>query len=259
MPGVQWLKIDLTDSKALYSVMDAIGPAVVIHTAAMANIDDCERQKSLAESVNYSGTCKIAEKCHEMKSRLIFVSTDNVFDGEKGHYCEEDVPNPINYYGETKLRAEQAVSSICPDYVIARAALIYGSPRCGGSSFSKWLLMNLKGSDEVPVYIDQFRSPIYAEDLARALLELAALNCTGLFHLGGPLCLNRYEFGKILCECYGYSEKKLKKTLMDASHHDATRPRDLSFDISKCQEFLNGQPLDPYEGIARMRLEAHHN
>lgn len=255
LPGVHWSKVDLKIAGELDRLIEECKPDVIVHNAAAANIDFCEREQALAKRINYESTLTIAKKCREFSIRLVYVSTDNVFDGEKKFYNEEDVPDPINFYGITKLRAEEAVMSQVSSFVIARAALIYGPPRLRGGSFSEWILERLKKGESVPVFTDQYRSPVYVEDLARALLELAGADWTGIVHLGGPERLNRYEFASKVCDVYGFSYKNLNKTLVDDIAGLTQRPRDLSFDITLAKKIVTFPMSDCRQGIERMFLK----
>lgn len=251
--GVQCRQLDLRDSSAIQTILDELRPDVVIHNAAVADIDFCEKEKNVARAINYHGTEILAKKCKQLGLRLIYVSTDNVFDGKRGNYSEDDLPNPINYYGETKQLAEEAIASICQNFVIARAALIYGAPVTAGSSFSEWIFNNLKAGNSVTVFVDQFRTPIYAMNLSEALLELAESDWYGTIHLGGPQKLSRYGFAKIFCDIFGFSTKTLEPTFIKDTPFLAKRPLDLSFNISKAQKVLNTQFLSCEAGFKQMK------
>jgi len=245
--------MDLRDASAIKSVLVEARPDVVIHNAAAADVDFCEKEKFIAQEVNFYGTEILAAICNQFGIRIIFLSTDNVFSGEDGNYDEEAIANPINYYGETKRLAEEAVSNICENFVIARVALIYGMSITGGSSFSDWIFKNLVAGYTVPVYVDQFRTPIYSVSLAEALLELAELKWCGTIHLGGSQKLSRYEFARLFCDIFGFSKKYLKQTYMKNDLHLAKRPKDLSLNITRANKLLKSRLLNCTAGIELLK------
>lgn len=252
LPDVTWRHLDLRDLRAVAALVEEARPEAIIHNAAMADIDLCEREPELARVVNYSSTLQLARKAEALGARFIYVSTDNVFDGDKGDYREQEEPRPVNYYGETKLLAERAVVHVCSSYVIARAALIYGPPILGGTSSSEWVLRKLQAGETVPAFVDQHRTPIYAPDLAAALLELVDSAWSGTVHLGGPERVSRYEFARQIGRAFGFSEALLRETRMKEVSGLARRPRDLSFRIECAQALLKTQFSTISEGARRM-------
>lgn len=251
---VQWRQLDLRNALEVKNLLGEIRPEAIIHNAAAADIDFCEREKSLAKAINYYGTIALAEEGQQLGSKLIFVSTDNVFKGDQSFYREDARPEPINYYGETKLLAEETISKTCEDFIIARAALIYGKPVANGNSFSEWIFNNLKAGKYVPVYVDQFRTPVHVVNLAEALLELAVMDWRGIIHLAGPQRMSRYEFANIFCEIFGFSKKYLEMTYMKDAVSAAKRPVDLSLDITRAKKMLKSQLLNCVEGLRQMKL-----
>jgi dTDP-4-dehydrorhamnose reductase len=256
IPGVTWIEVDLTDKKNLEAAFKTIRPDAVIHAAAMSHIDWCEENRDEAHAVNAESSAFLAALCRESGSRMVFVSSDMVFDGEKGMYAETDPVHPVNYYGETKCTAEAEVGRNCPDSVCARSALIYGEPVYGGTSFAHQMVLNLRSGKEVTLFTDQYRSPVSAENLARALLELAGTSFTGILHLGGSERIGRYAFGLLLAELNGLPKSLVKPVRMEEFPPAAPRPKDVSLNVSKAEGLLKTKPQNCREGLQSVRSAA---
>jgi len=236
--GVTCFKLDLAGEKQIESVMEKCRPEAVIHAAAMCIPDDCEQDPKKTYHVNATATEILAEQCVRYQSRLVFVSTDMVFDGKGRYYSESDETHPVNVYGQSKLVAEKFIRAVCTNSVIARSALIYGRPVTGSNSFSERILSRISKGESVSLFPDQFRSPVLVNDLANALLELAGNDWEGTIHLGGGTRVDRYTFGIRLAHLKGIPERLIKSESMNTHKATAPRPRDVSLDISLARKIL---------------------
>lgn len=254
--GVNFTYLNLSDLNSIERSIKQIRPQVIIHTAAISSVDSCEIQKDLAHTVNFQAVRKLATLAELHGIRLIFLSSDMVYDGEKGYYQEEDAVNPINYYGETKVLAEQEIKETCSNYVIARPALIYGTAVTNANSFSDKILQNISNNISVKLFYDQYRTPILVQNLAESLLELGDHAFVGTLNLGGSQRISRYDFGLEMAQVYHFSSKLLKKCSMNDFITRAKRPRDLSLDVSKAQSLLDTKLLDCKIGIQSMMEKA---
>ncbi|HNW60460.1 MAG TPA: NAD(P)-dependent oxidoreductase [bacterium] len=250
LPGTSIL--DLRDAEACMALVRSRRPQVILHAAANANLDTCERDPAAAREINTTVVGHLLDAAAATGARLILVSTDMVFDGRAGHYTEADAVHPLSVYGETKVAAETLVLQAGGRHLVVRAALIYGRPRHGGSSFSEWIEQRLRQGMPVPLYTDQYRSPIWVENLAEALLELAGSEISGLLHLGGANRIDRFSFAQQLCRSAGYDPALLQPTSMHAAVSDAPRPVDVSLDSRKAGMLLQTPLLDTAAGVARM-------
>lgn len=252
LAGARWHRCDLSRGDEVEDLFAEAHPSVVIHAAAEANLDWCERNPELARAANVVATELVAECCREVGARLIYVSTDMVFDGKKGWYAEDDPVSPISLYGRTKADAERVVRERASDWVVARTALMYGDPAGGGSSFSVWLESQLLAGETVGLFVDQYRTPLFVRDAARALLELAASSFQGTIHLAGPDRLNRYEFGLILAEGLNLNTGLIRRAKLDDVPLAAPRPRDLSLRTDLARATLKTAFLSPREAVQEM-------
>jgi dTDP-4-dehydrorhamnose reductase len=250
LPGT--LSLDLRDREACITAVRTARPQAIIHAAANSNLDTCERDPEAAAAINTSAVAHLLEAAAWVGARLIFVSTDMVFDGQRGHYTEADPVHPLSVYGETKVAAERLLLQADGNHLVARSALIYGRPRHGGSSFSQWIETRLRSGQNVPLFTDQYRSPIWVENLADALLELAEAEISGILHLGGANRIDRFSFAQQLCSLTGYDPSLLQPTSMHAVVSDAPRPVDVSLDSSRAASLLQIPLLDTTEGLRNM-------
>lgn len=232
------VKFDLANDTDL-EVVYKIKPKVIIHTAALTNVDECEKNKELAYKINAEGTKRVAEIAKESGSFLIYVSTDYVFSGDKGMYKEEDEPNPIDYYGYTKLKGEKYCDCV------ARPCVIYGAkPGSGKVNFALWLMDKLRNKDKVKIVTDQFITPTLNTNLAKMLLEIAERELKGIFHLAGATRISRYDFALRIADKFGLDNDLIIPSRMEEMRWIASRPKDSSLDTSKASRYLKEKPYD---------------
>jgi dTDP-4-dehydrorhamnose reductase len=244
------IAFDLRDADRLRRVFEETRPAAVIHAAAMADIDFCQTHQDEAEAVNVTVTQHLAELCRQHGARLVFCSTDSVFDGQRGRYVEEDVPRPLNYYAETKVRAERSVQDRLDDVVVARLALVMGLPLIGaGNSFLARMIASFQRETPVSVPENELRTPVDVVTLGRALLELADNAFTGILHLAGNTRLNRYDMAVHIAARLGFPRALVKPTNSNAMSGRAPRPDDVSLDNSRARQVLTTPMLGLAEGL----------
>jgi dTDP-4-dehydrorhamnose reductase len=225
------VQMDITDAAAVSKVFSSVKPDVVVHCAAMTNVDSCETQKDIAWDVNVDGTKNIVRACGKSGASLVYISTDYVFDGKKGNYAETDVPNPLNHYARTKLAGEMLASTL-GRHMILRSSVMFSS---GGNNFVSWVRGSLlKG--KTMIVTDQVNSPTLATEMAEAVLRLVELDATGVYHTAGAERISRYDFAKKIAMAFGFDEKLIVPIKTDELHQKAVRPRDSSLDIAKVKK-----------------------
>jgi dTDP-4-dehydrorhamnose reductase len=198
-------QLDITDAHSVEAVFSQARPDIVVHLAALSDIDGCERQPHVAEIVNVRGACHIARACARAGARLVFVSSAAVFDGTAHGYTEDEPVSPVGVYGETKARAERVVASFLDSAVIARISLALGFASGDGSnSLLNHLAAEWKAGHPVALPTFEFRNAIDAPTLSRFLLELAQHPyARGIYHLGGSQSESRYSLGQMIAERMG--------------------------------------------------------
>jgi len=250
------IKLDVCQKSSSSRILSEVGPEVVIHSAALTNVDKCEEDTALAWKVNVEGTKNIAELSRMHKCFLIYVSTDYVFSGEKGLYKEGDDPNPVNYYGATKLEGEKIVKAIAEEWCIARSSVIYGStPAAGKTNFALWVLENLNKQKHINIITDQYVSPTLNTNLAEMILEVAKRRLSGIYHLAGATSLNRYDFTERIAETFHLDKNLIKPAKSEDMKWKAKRPRDTSLNVEKALKKLRNKPLEITEALKQLKME----
>jgi len=250
------LEVDIANKEQVFGIFRKLQPNAVIHAAAETDVDKCETQKEHAWNVNVEGTRNVAEACAEVNTKLIHISTDYVFDGEKGYYKEEDKPNPISYYGLTKLEGERRVIALCKNYAILRTSVIYGW-HPWKQNFATWVISQLRQNKEISVVEDHYNTPTLADNLAELVLEALQRGLKGLYHASGSERISRYEFAKKIAESFQLDSSLIKPIRMSQlAAWIARRPRDSSLSTDKIRKQLRTRPLNITEGLDRMKKEA---
>jgi len=250
IPGVQSVKLNILNSSDVKDLISTIKPDAIIHCAAWANLDACEENPLMAENVNVHAVENIAEAARNIGCKVVFTSSDMVYSGEAGNYRETDPAEPINFYGNTKKRAENILSDLLPDLsVSARVALVYGRPVTNAESFSEKIIISLKQGQEVRLFRDQFRTPVHVKDLAKSLIELAQNDFSGIINIGGSRRIDRYSFGLKLARILNLDKNLILSVLMKDASMQAPRPVDTSLDISLAGTVIKANPEDVDSGL----------
>jgi dTDP-4-dehydrorhamnose reductase len=248
--------LDVADAGRVRAIFREFRPNAVVHTAALGDVDACERHPDDAHRINVQGTESIAQASVEVGARLIYISTDQVYDGVKGHYDEVDVPLPLMVYGRTKLEGEHRTTTICRGAVILRLALMYGWGTPTRLNFVDWLAERLQAGQEIPLFVDQYRTPLFVGQAAEAIGRLIdAPEVSGVFNLGGGERINRYALGLKFCEVFQLPKASLKPIEMSSAEGLAARPRDCSMNSSKISAQLQIRPLAVEEGLRVMQRQ----
>ncbi len=250
-----FVKLDISGKEQVEEAFKTIKPDVVVHAATLTDVDKCETNKELAWKVNVEGTKNIVEAAKSAGSFLIYISTDYVFSGEKGNYKETDKPDPINYYGLTKLKAEEIVQTQ-KEYFIGRPSVIYGStPAAGKVNFALWLIETLSKGERIKIVTDQWNTPTLNTNLAEMTLEVIERRLTGVYHTCGATRVSRLEFAEQIAEAFGLDKSLIDKVLSSQFTWPAKRPMDSSLDTSKAQKTLQHKPLDMSKALKQLKLE----
>jgi dTDP-4-dehydrorhamnose reductase len=240
--------LDLTSPDSIIKVIDSTRPDVIVHLAAMTNVDLCETQKDLATKINSKSTAVIAEQAKKLGAFLVYVSTDYVFDGEKGMKKESDSTEPVDHYGKSKLEGENTVKEIATKWCIARTSTPYGiHPK--KKSFPIFIAENLKAGTPLDIITDQYTSPTYVPNLSRMLIEIASRNIQGILHVSGATRISRYDMAEMVAEKLNLDKKLLRPTNMADMNWTAKRPRDSSLDVSKATSLLKEKPMTVQQGL----------
>jgi dTDP-4-dehydrorhamnose reductase len=249
--GFQYATMDFTDPFVVHDIFEKYKPETVIHAGAMSKPDDCELQQWLAYVTNVEGTVTMLLNAEEQKSFFVFVSTDFIFDGERGMYKEEDEAAPVNFYGKTKLEAEDAVKEYEHGWAIARTVLVYGKPLSGKSNILIIVKEKLEKGEEYSVVDDQLRTPTYVEDLAAGIIAIAEKKAKGIWHLSGSEVLTPYEMACQTADYLNLNNALIKKVTAASFSQPAKRPAKTGFIIDKAKMKLGYKPVSFEEGLIK--------
>ncbi|MGZ7109025.1 MAG: dTDP-4-dehydrorhamnose reductase [Methanobacterium sp.] len=250
-PENKCISLDITDEKDTLNKIRSANPDLVIHSAALTNVDYCEDHRREAFEINVKGTQNIVKACEKVGSKLIYVSTDFVFDGEKGMYEEGDKTNPLGYYALTKLQGEESVQNSVLDYAITRVSVLYGWHR--RSNFVTWVIDELNAGNEINVVTDQYNSPTLADNVAEAIIKIFEKDKEGIYHTSGSERINRFDFAKNIAEVFNLDKGLINPIKSNKFVQKAKRPKDSSLCVEKAEKDLKMKMLNTLEGLNEMK------
>ena len=249
-------QLDLCDRDGRINIVERVNPDLIIHTASIGNVDYCEQHQEESWQVNLVGTQYIIEACASCHSRLIYTSTNAVFDGDHAPYAEEDPPHPKHHYGKTKLAAEQLVLDSPLDAAIIRPILMYGwhtpSQR---PNFVTWLLGEMSQGKSVRLFDDVYCNPLPVSQCADATWSCGTGEHTGIFHIAGKDRVSLYGFGLAVAQVFESDISLLAPVSRDALPQLVYRPTDTTYRTDKMEKVLGLMPLSLRDGLQQMKEE----
>ena len=248
-----YLQLELTSPKEVLHAVQSFLPDIIIHAAAITQVDDCELNKEVCYSVNVDGTALLIAAAEQVKSRFCYLSTDFVFDGVSGPYKEEDQATPINYYGETKKIAEDILTASSLSWSIARTVLLYGkADHITRSNFIYWVKDNLEAGINIRVVNDQLRTPTYIPDFVDGIIKIAESGAEGVYHISGEEVMTPYDMAIAVAE-YLQLDKTLINPVDAATFtQPGKRPLKTGFSIEKAKRDLEYSPISFKESLAQI-------
>jgi dTDP-4-dehydrorhamnose reductase len=241
-------RVDLANADITRRRLDERRPDVIVHCAAMTDVERCERESGVARVINAEATLILAQWCAQHGARFVFISTDSVFDGRCGHYYEEDRPAPVNEYARTKLAAEAAVANYLPDALILRTNF-YGRNFRQKLSLAEWMLKQLAQRERFPAFADVRFNPLLVSHLARMILDLMRHRASGVFHAAARDECSKYEFALLIAEIFGVDANEVIAASVDDFGFAAQRPKNTTLAVDKISDFLGRQMPSVEEGL----------
>ncbi|MGB3781097.1 MAG: SDR family oxidoreductase [Tunicatimonas sp.] len=250
LPTYQYRSLDVTQPAEVDEVIGQEKPDVIIHTAALTKVDYCEHHRELCYLLNVRAVDYVVQAAVKHNCLLIHLSTDFIFSGDKRLLTEEDLPGPINYYGQTKLEAEQRIIESGVKYAIARTAIVYGVvPHLSRSNIILWVKESLKRGKKIHVVDDQFRTPTLAEDLAMGCFLIAQEQASGIFNVSGEELLTPYQMAQMTADYFELDKQLIVRTDSTKFKQPARRPLETGFVIDKAKRVLDYQPHTFLQGV----------
>jgi dTDP-4-dehydrorhamnose reductase len=243
-------KLNILDTESIKFLLEKLYPKIIIVTAALTDVDKCEIDSELAYNINAKPFYIITDYIKKVNGRLIQISTDYVFSGQKGSYKEDDLRYPINIYGKTKMQAEDIIIGSGIDYTIIRTSGIFGiNMATGKTNFFLWVYNNLKENKDIYLVNDQYYSPTLNTMLSKAVREIYEKEISGILHYSSLDKISRFEFGNLVAEVFGFDKNLIKETRMEYMNWKAKRPRDSSLNNEKAKKLLNNKPINVIDEI----------
>ena len=243
-------QLDITNLSAVEKVLEKINPSVLIHTAAITYPLRCEENRELAWKINVEGTKNLAQCCMKKNCKMVFISSDGVFNGKNGPFDETHKTNPLNYYGETKVESEKIVSEI-NDYLIIRTAWV-NDVGPNSRSFVMQVINSLQNGSVFNAPIDQFGHPTYSTNLAEIIIELIKNNYNGIFHVTGSTYIDRFHFAKKIAKAFDLNPEMIHETTTDLNQ-SRTRPMKVKMKLDKLKSSISTKILSLDEQLDSMR------
>ncbi|MFA4861927.1 NAD(P)-dependent oxidoreductase [Methanoregula sp.] len=249
---------NLLDESFLESLLRQEKPDVIINTVSLVNVDLCEEKPDLARQITVQTAKNLAVAAKKYRTRLLYISTDQVFDGKNRMYTEEDVPNPINQYGQTKLEAERVTRHHLPEAVIIRTNFFGWSPAGHVPTFGEWVYNSLKSGKPMHLFTNFFFTPIEVTYLSEAIDTIIPAGFSGLVNITGTDRCSKYEFGIALADICGFDPSPIEPVEMSPVSLRAKRPEDMSLSNKKYENTFHARLPTLHESLIRFRDSAGH-
>lgn len=250
----QYVSIDITDGERLKKELLEIYPDTIVNTAAMTNVDTCESQQEACDKINVEVVANLATIASQLQSHIVHISTDFIFDGTQGYYKETDIPNPLSYYGLSKLKSEQGLKKSQADFTILRTILVYGKVKnMARNNIVLWVKEMLENEKEISIVNDQYRMPTYVEDLGLACKIVIDKKALGIYHISSNTLISIYEMVLQIAETFDLKKELVKPISTAALSQPAKRPPRTGFDLSKAIDELKFNPRSFREDLLRFK------
>jgi dTDP-4-dehydrorhamnose reductase len=254
--GFIYQSLDITEEDSILQIFEKYKPDFVINTAAMTNVDACEDDKELCDKINVTAVNYLSTACEKFNSHLIHISTDFIFDGENGPYREDDVANPLSYYGLSKWKSEQLLQQSNCKWAILRTIILYGTAEnLQRNNIVLWGRQALKDGQELNIIDDQFRSPTLAEDLAEACRLVIEKQAIGVYNASGKDQMSIYEMVKRMADFYKCDKSQINRISSSTLNQKAKRPPKTGFILNKSIKELGYKPHSFEEGLALLEKQ----
>jgi dTDP-4-dehydrorhamnose reductase len=252
LPGVDAAAVDVRSADAVHRLVARVRPDLVIHTVGMSSVDACENDPGRAQELNVDAAEVVARAARAAGARLVHVSTDHLFDGERARRREDEPLAPLNVYAKTKAEAEAVVLREHAQALVVRTNF-YGWGTSVRVSFSDWILRALRSGEPLTMFTDVFFSPLVVDDLADALFDLVERGATGIVNVAAEERLSKYEFALRTAEAFGLPAGKVYAASVERASLRAPRPKDMSLDVARAAALLGRRLPTARDGLLRLR------
>ncbi|MBL7094217.1 NAD(P)-dependent oxidoreductase [candidate division KSB1 bacterium] len=242
-------KLDITDRRLLTESILNFYPHYLINTAAMTDVDGCEKKKEQCWKINVQAVKNIVYAARKIGTKIVHLSSDYIFDGKNGPYSENDSPSPLGYYGKSKLASENVLHASDLDYSIVRTMVLYGAAINVRPNYVTWLISALKENKNLKIVTDQVGNPTLADDLAATILKIIELEKWDTFHVAGSEIIDRYKFALKIAEVFGLEDNFISPIITSDLNQTALRPLRSGFNVIKATTELGVKLSNIEEGL----------
>jgi dTDP-4-dehydrorhamnose reductase len=253
--NIDYLQCDITDRGNIKKCIQSFCPDFIVNAAAFTDVDKSESERELAWKVNVKAVEYISEAARAIDAHIIHISSDYIFDGKNGPYSENAVPNPLGYYGRTKLASENALKISGCLYSVLRTNVLYGTAPGSRPDFVKWVVNSLKNRNQIRIVTDQINNPTFIDDLVQAISKVIDFGKSGIFNIGGKEFLSRYEFTNIIADYFQLDKSLIKSILTKDLNQPARRPLSSGLITLKAETELGYKAHTTKEALAEMKRE----
>ncbi len=250
--GLNFTKIDLRESNSVKKVLSDIMPDVIIHCAALIDVDYCESNKGKCYNVNVNVTKYLVDFSRKNNAKFIYISTDSVYGGKEEESKEKDILNPVNYYVKTKILSEEAVRKLS-DYIILRTNIYCINFQERKVGLVEWFINKLRKEEQITGFKDIVFNPILINNLSEIIIEMIEKNIKGIFNVGGSECLNKYDFGKKIAKVFNLDSNLIKLGTSNDMKFIAKRPKNTTMNIDKVKGLIDTKILNIEDGLKEMK------
>ena len=255
IPEVQYKQLDISQKDQVKQIILNFFPDVIINTAAFTSVDKSETERETAWKINVGGVENIALYSWTIDAHLIHFSTDYIFDGKNGPYTEDDKPNPIGYYGRTKLASENSIRVSGTRYTIVRSNVLYGPSKYGRPDFVKWVINSLQNGEGIRIVTDQIGNPTYIDDLVDAVNKIVEFKIEGVYNIGGREMISRFDFTLRIAKYFNLDEKLIVPILTKELNQPAARPLKSGLITIKAETEIGFKPHTIEETFSLMQRD----
>jgi len=255
IPNVEYKQLDIIQKNDVKKIITNFFPDFILNAAAYTNVDKAETERELCWKINVKGVENLALYSWTIDSQLIHISTDYIFDGKNGPYTENDLPNPISYYGRTKLASENSIKASGTRFTIIRTNVLYGPAKYGRADFVKWVYNSLSNNNQIKIVTDQINNPTYIDDLVQAISKIIYYKKEGIYNIGGKELLSRYDFTKIIADYFNLKKELILPILTKDLNQPAKRPLRSGLINLKAETEFGYNPKSIIETLELMKNE----
>jgi dTDP-4-dehydrorhamnose reductase len=253
--GSEYYKLDITNKEEVKKAVKEFNPKIIVNCAAFTDVDKCETERELCWKLNVDAVKNLIIASRINDAKIVHFSTDYIFDGKYGPYSEKATPNPISFYGRSKLASENALTTSGVDFAIIRTMVLYGLGVNVKPNFALWMINKLKTKEPINIVDDMIGNSTIADDLAYGSLKLIEKNCKGIYNIAGRDIESRFDFAMKMCDVFGFDKKLIKKIKTKDLNQPAPRPLNSGLITLKTESELDFKPMDTVEALRFLKYQ----